>query len=131
MHHPMYIERKGNCLWQGDLIEARKLIKSGALDGHQDYIKTRQDFVGYCVITQTCDLLRDRKGIVSEPGANSKSKLREPVVFVHLAVIRRLTDFFLRVDAEGQRRDTAMDSLMKIISHNENKRGCYYLHPVH
>ena len=79
--HPLYERRQASAdLCQGDLIQKDSLIETGALKGHQDYIAHREDFWGFSVITQTCDLVRDRRD--------------RCVDFINLAVIRKITDVF-------------------------------------
>jgi hypothetical protein len=110
--HPMYIrDKQRKNLWQGDLINAKKLIESGALDGHQEYIKHREDFEGYCVLTQTCDLVMSQK--------------QSPKPFITLAVIRKLTDVFDKAEAN---RDTRQ-ILRNIVEHQDNRYNYFYLYP--
>lgn len=109
--HPMYLVRKDPNLWQGDIIDREKLVATNALRGHQDYIELRDDFVGFCIVSQTCDLVRI-------PGR------RAPVDFICLAVIRKLTDVF----SAGTAKDKTKQLLERIINHRENKEGYFYLH---
>jgi hypothetical protein len=111
--HPMYKKQDGTDLWQGDIIDREALVRHGALRGHQDYIESRGDFVAFCVVTQTCDLVRERDRCVD---------------FICLAVIRRLVDVFSAEAATGGRRSKTRSSLEKIINHRENKEGYFYLH---
>jgi hypothetical protein len=108
----MYIrDKERKDLWQGDLINAKKLIESGALDGHQEYIKHREDFEGYCVLTQTCDLVRSQR--------------QSPKPFITLAVIRKITDVFDKTEAN---RDTKQ-ILRNIVEHQDNRYNYFYLYP--
>jgi len=111
--HSMYRRLKGHeklHLWQGDVIGRHRLIKEGALTGHQDYLAARSDFPAFCVITQTCDLMANRR-----------------VDFITLAVIRDLKNIFSAYDATGNRKNGTKSLLDKIINHRENK-GFFYLH---
>jgi hypothetical protein len=101
-------------LWQGDVIARDKLIDSGALKGHQDYFAERADFCGFCVLTQTCDLVREPRD--------------QCVDHICLAVIRRLTDVFCVADVEKKNIDRTRDLLKKILNHNENKKAYFFLH---
>lgn len=111
----MYRRADDENLWQGDMIESRKLIDSGTLFGHQDYMAQRDDFPGFCVVTQTCDLVRDEKG------------RRSPVDFICLSVIRRLTDVFSKESAVGKQQDSTKDLLRNIINHDYTRQGYFYL----
>ena len=55
--HPMYQlpQEKGPALYQGDIIDREALIKEGALTRHQDYMASREDFSGFCIVTQYTD----------------------------------------------------------------------------
>src|SRR5262245_43926195 len=101
-----------NHLWQGDIIDRQELTNSGALAGHQDYISTRRDLPAFCVITQTCDLMPNRRAD-----------------YVTLAVVRYLRNIFSPEDlANSKRRDSTRSLVEKIVNHRENK-GFFYLHP--
>jgi Domain of unknown function (DUF4926) len=92
-------------LRQGDILDRGRLIRQGTLRGHQDYIATRTDFLGFCVVTQTCDLVYNRC-----------------IDFIHLAVIRRIADVIPSEDATQQ-------ELKKLINHRSDpKDGYFYLH---
>jgi len=113
--------RELNWLRQGDIIERDRLIDSGALSGHQEYIKQNPEFFcGFCVLTQTCDLVRETEQDV----VGKKRKPRTPVEFIALAMIRRLTDVFDETDVTGDTRNL----LKTIVNHNYNKRAYFFLH---
>jgi hypothetical protein len=109
--HSMYVVRKDRNLWQGDIVDREKLFATNALRGHQDYIELRHDFVGFCVVSQTCDLVRD-------------PERRAPIDFICLAVIRKLVDVF----SANTPKDKIKQLLERIINHRENKEGYFYLH---
>jgi hypothetical protein len=112
--HPMYKKPEGPNLWQGDILDFVKL--KPALEGHQDYIAQQKHFLGFCVITQTCDLIRD------------PANKRDCASFINLAVIRRLLDPFCANDVRSNSvRDRTSELLRDIIKHNENKRGYFFL----
>lgn len=109
--HEMYRTPESDILCQGDILDFEKL--KPALVGHQDYVANQKHYVGFCVITQTCDLVRHRG-----------------VPFINIAVIRKLTDTFSKADVHSNKKhDATADLLHKIIDHNENKRGYFFLHP--
>jgi hypothetical protein len=106
--HPMYQMPDGDSLRQGDIL-AVELVRE-RLRGHLDYFAEKPYFVAYCVLSQTCDLQKDRH-----------------VNYVTLAVVREITDAYSRhvpTTTEKTRSD-----LKSIISHNWNKRAYFYLHP--
>ena len=107
--HPMYQlpQEKGPELYQGDIIDREALTKEGALTGHQDYMASREDFSGFCIVTQSCDLVRCRCAD-----------------FITLAVIRRIADVF---DASAKDNSTK-ERLRRLINHSEDKLGYFYLH---
>ena len=107
--HPMYQmpQVKGPELYQGDIIDRKELIRQDALRGHQDYMASRDDFSGFCVLTQSCDLVRNRCAD-----------------FITLAVIRRIADVF---DASAKDSSTK-ERLLRLINHSEDKLGYFYLH---
>jgi hypothetical protein len=111
--HPMYRVRLDDPnLWQGDIISREKLIENGALKGHQPYIESRVDLVAFCVVTQTCDLVKARC-----------------VEFIYLAVIRRLTDVLGKKAVESNKgRGDTRSLLKRIVNHNGNKPGYFFLH---
>src|SRR4051812_45139674 len=77
--HEMYKTPDPSSLNQGDIIDF-ELLKP-ALKGHQEYIADRKHFVGFCVLTQTCDLVQNPR-----------------VAFINLAVIRRVRETFSAKD---------------------------------
>ncbi|HXW70068.1 MAG TPA: hypothetical protein VEK34_01245 [Methylocella sp.] len=105
--HPVYRELKdcSSDLCQGDIIDA-KLLRP-ALKGHQDYMAERPDFCAFCVMTQTCDLVREQ----------------EPAEYITLAVIRFITNVF----EKGSNRDRTKRRLEPIIGYQQNKRHYFYL----
>src|SRR5262245_39561691 len=107
--HPMYQmpQDKGPELYQGDIIDREELIRTGALRGHQDYMALRDDFSGFCIVTQSCDLVRCRCAD-----------------FITMAVIRRISDVF---DASAKDASTK-ERLRRLINHSEDKLGYFYLH---
>jgi hypothetical protein len=108
--HEMYKTPDASCLCQGDLIDFERV--KPALEGHQDYIAQQKHFLGFCVLTQTCDLVQSPR-----------------VAFINLAVIRRLVDTFYDADVRTSRdRDRTAELIRQIINHLENKRGYFYLH---
>lgn len=112
--HPMYESRpKDSDLWQGDIISRKVLVEDErALRGHQPYIESRTDLVAFCVATQTCDLVKNRC-----------------VEFVCLAVIRKLTDVLGTKAVESKKREgNTFELLRKVVNHNENKPGYFFLH---
>ena len=114
--HPMYRRPEDSVmLSQGDLINSKLLIETGALDGHQDYMKTRQhDFRLFCVMTQTCDLVPDR---CSE--------------YITLSVVRLLRHVFDKSTSlkNSDERQRTKQVLARIIEHQQNSRDFFYLHP--
>jgi hypothetical protein len=98
---------KGPELYQGDIINRAELIRLGALRGHQDYMASRDDFCGFCIVTQSCDLVYGRTAD-----------------FITLAVIRQIADVF---DARAKEQSTR-DKLCRLINHSEDKLGYFYLH---
>jgi hypothetical protein len=107
--HRMYIPAEGDSLRQGDIIDREGLLP--ALRGHQDYIAWRKDFVGFCVVTQTCDLIADRS-----------------VEFIHLSVIRDLLRVFAVADTRPAAKDRMRRLLRDVLGQEYNKRGFFYLH---
>ena len=107
--HPMYQmpQDKGPELYQGDIIDREELIRTGALRGHQAYMASRDDFSGFCSVTQSCDLVRCRCAD-----------------FITLAVIRRIADVF---DASAKDTSTK-ERLRRLINHSEDRLGYFYLH---
>jgi len=108
--HPMYEQpaKKGPTtdLFQGDIICRKTLAETGALDGHQEYMRDREDFPGFCIVTQSCDL--------------AHSEGRYAVDFITLAVIRKVIDAC----------DPDENKLKRMITHtNDDKTGHFYLHP--
>ena len=103
--HPMYTTPAGSSLRQGDVLEAESV--RSVLRGHLDYFAEKPYFVGFCVLTQTCDLQRDRR-----------------VHFMTLAVIREITDAFARHVPENKK--TASTLLRSIISHKPH--ACHKPH---
>lgn len=105
----MYENPVGNSLCQGDIL-AREIV-APVLQGHLDYFAQQEHFIGYCVVTQSCDL------------ANGRCE-----DFVTLAVMRYIDEAFLRIrfdrwdNAEKRRR-----MLENIINHDFNKRAYFYL----
>src|ERR1700748_3035100 len=93
--HQMYKLPRDSNLWQGDLIGSHKLRP--ALVGHQDYLAERADFEAFCIMTQTCDLVRPRE---SE--------------FITLGVVRKITNIF---DKSEARKTSTADRLKNIIQH--------------
>src|SRR5579872_666308 len=104
--HPMYRPPVGSDLCQGDLVQKKELV--AALRGHQDYILQRSDFEAFCVMTQTCDLVRSRKE-----------------EFITMAVVRAITNIFDK--SEARKKGTA-DRLRNIVQHRANTRF-FYVHP--
>jgi hypothetical protein len=117
--HPMYkIPEKGELnLLQGDIIGREELLKSGALTGHQDYIASRDDFSGFCVVTQSCDLVQNEE------------EHRASTEFICLAVVRKLVDVFSPSDLNGELKGETKRVLSSAINHNWNKRAYFYLYP--
>jgi hypothetical protein len=107
--HPMYSEIKGDSLKQGDIIDRIKLLPS--LKGHADYFAWRDDFVAFCVITQSCDVARDRH-----------------VDFIQLAVIRDLVVVYSSPDAIAVKSKRAPAFFRDILGQEYNKRGFFCLH---
>lgn len=130
--HPMYRDPQSlpdhekRWLRQGDIIGLHELIGSGALDGHQEYIKQRPEFFcGFCVITQTCDLVRETKDDLR----GEKRKPQWPVEFIALAMIRRLSNILNKNDVvNSDTRAKTRNLLREIVNHNENRRSYFYLH---
>ena len=104
--HQMYKLPRDSNLWQGDIIGSHKLRP--ALVGHQDYLAERADFEAFCIMTQTCDLVRPRE---SE--------------FITLGVVRKITNIF---DKSEARKTSTADRLKNIIQHRANTRF-FYLYP--
>jgi hypothetical protein len=71
----------------------------------------RDDFPGFCVVTQSCDLVRCRCAD-----------------FITLAVIRKVGDVFSAEDVSGKRATSTSEVLRRLINHSEDKRGYFYLH---
>ena len=100
----MYRSPDNSDLCQGDVIGSRKLTP--ALNGHQDYMAERTDFEAFCIMTQTCDLVRPRQA-----------------EFITLAVVRKITNIFDKSEARK-----SGDRLKNIIQHRANTRF-FYLYP--
>ena len=99
--HPMYeVREKEADLCQGDIINSEALARSGALRGHQDYMASRKDFKSFCVMTQTCDLVRSRTA-----------------EFVTLAVVRRITNVF---DTQSLKNSKSRDSLSALLGNMQS-----------
>jgi hypothetical protein len=75
------------------------------MEGHQDYILERADFEAFCLMTQTCDLVRTREE-----------------EFITLAVVRVITNIF---DKPGAKKDSTANKLKSIIQHRANTRFFY------
>jgi hypothetical protein len=112
--HPMYrLPEDESVLCQGDLISSKLLVASKALDGHQDYIKSRGDFRLFCVMTQTCDL--------------QPNHCKE---YITLSVVRAMRNVFDKEsirNSKGWARTSAV--IERIIEHQQNSRDYFYLHP--
>jgi hypothetical protein len=109
--HEMYRTLESDILCQGDILDFEKL--KPALKGHQDFVADQKHYVGFSVITQTCDLTEHRC-----------------VPFINIAVIRKLTETFSEIDLASKNKTRVTEDLLhKIIDHNENKRGYFFLHP--
>lgn len=102
--HPVYrvLEDRNSDLCQGDIIDAELL--NPALKGHQDYMAQRPDFREFCVMTQTCDLVRKQ----------------DPAEYITLAVIRLVTNVF-------ERSSSPKTPLERIVGYQQNKRNYFYL----
>jgi hypothetical protein len=94
-------------LCQGDIIDA-KLLRP-ALVGHQDYMAQRPDFLAFCVMTQTCDLVTKSPQV--------------PAEYITLAVIRLIRNVFER----NSKRDTTKRRLESIVEYQQNKQHYFYL----
>jgi len=110
--HPMY-KAEGSYselqLSQGDILNREKMKE--ALAGHQDYFANAKHFRGFCVVTQSCDLVR---GQLAE--------------FIYLAVIRDVLEAFDQRDfTNGGAQSSTRDVLTKMVTHSYNKRGFFYL----
>jgi hypothetical protein len=92
-------------LCQGDIINAKEL--KPALEGHQDYMAARSDFESFCVVTQTCDLVRTQK----------------PADYITLAVVRLMRNVFQRND----KTEHIKDQVKEIVTYRQNKRHYFYL----
>jgi hypothetical protein len=105
--HPVYreVEDPNSDLCQGDIIDA-ELLKP-ALKGHQDYMAQRPDFRSFCVMTQTCDLVRGQ----------------DPAEYITLAVIRLITNVFEKDSSRGRTKQR----LEQIVGYQQNKRNYFYL----
>jgi hypothetical protein len=105
--HPVYreIANENSDLCQGDIIDAKRLRP--ALLGHQDYMAERPDFYVFCVMTQTCDLVRKQ----------------EPAEYITLAVVRLVKHIF---EKTGSRNRTE-SRLRPIVGYQQNKRHYFYL----
>jgi hypothetical protein len=109
----MYKKVKGTSLRQGDIIDRQKLVSKKTLVGHQDYFAYRKDFLGFCVVTQSCDLECDRHA-----------------EYISLAVIRNLLHTFGPEHVKNQDvRDSTKSLLRDILGQEYNKSGFFYLHP--
>jgi hypothetical protein len=102
-------------LFQGDILDPT-LLKNN-LEGHQDYFH-RNHFVRYMVLTQTCDLVLDK----------TADRPRFPVDFIQLAVVRRMRDVFGKKHVENKKkRRSTLNQLWKILGHQSDRRGLFYL----
>jgi hypothetical protein len=110
MFHPIYRKPpNSDLLGQGDILDPEPLRPT--LKGHQDYIADQSHFLGYMVLTQTCDL----------------DRTNEMADFIFLAVVRRLNDVFGMRHIEGKGKNRTYELLRALYNHNYNKRGLFYL----
>lgn len=113
MEYPIYQntpDHETELLSQGDILDASVL--SPSLKGHQDYFANRPYFYRFMVLTQSCDLNRDR-GMAD---------------FIFLAVIRRLREAIgIRHVENSTARNRTDKLLVELYNHNYNERGFFYL----
>ena len=124
--HWTYREVSEDDLLQGDILERTDALED-VLKIYHPYF-CRDVITGFLVLTQSCDLVRDKSGNCKAP-------------YISIAVIRELEP--LLPDLLGptcgagienvyldESRYAARDILRKLINQNDQSRGLFYLHPV-
>ena len=112
MEYELYRKPEETQLCQGDILVRDRMLDN--LVGHQDYFAESPVFERFMVITQTCDLVRDRGGYE----------------FILLAGIRRLEEALKRRHVESAAAKNSTRALLRdMLNHNYNKRGFFYLPP--
>lgn len=105
----IYRECNENHLCQGDILYPERL--RACLEGHQDYYANKPYFYRFILLTQTCDLAREK----------------DRANFLFIAVVRRLSEAIGMRQFEEGAKDSTRQLLMDLLSHRYNKRGFFYL----
>lgn len=95
-------------LCQGDIIFPSDIREN--LVGHQDYFADAEHFVRFLVLTQTCDLAREKQRS-----------------YIQLCVVRRLSEAFGVRHLDELSRSSTKENLKKLLRFQDNKRGYFYL----
>lgn len=109
MESAFYRESQESHLCQGDILKPETLRPH--LKGHQDYFANGPYFYRLMVITQTCDLAREK----------------DRCNFIFIAVIRKLSEAIGIRQFEDGARDTTRRLLQDMLTYRYNKRGFFYL----
>jgi hypothetical protein len=119
-------------LRQGDILESTTAIQSILQEVHPHFLDSNK-YIGFLVLTQTCDLTRRK-------GADCKSR------YINLAVIRplehvlwnfldricdrvKIGEMFVEGSYLSESKNKAHELLERIINQNEQALGVFYLHP--
>jgi len=124
--HWTYREVGEEDLLQGDILERTDALIEVLQEYHPYFC--REEYTGFLVLTQSCDLVRDNKGECKAP-------------YISIAVIRELEpllpELLSPICGAGidnvyleEGRYAARDVLRKVINQNDQARGLFYLHPV-
>jgi hypothetical protein len=103
-----------------------------SLTGHQDYFAKAHYFVGFIILTQSCDLQRTPP---RRPRASDVSRSivqRMPVDFINLAVIRRFDEAFgprylSSLEERNKDQSKLKDALKPLLAHQPNRRGFFFI----
>jgi len=124
--HWTYREVGEDDLLQGDILERTDALIDVLQEYHPYFC--REEYTGFLVLTQSCDLVRDNRGECKAP-------------YINIAVIRELEPLLPELLSPicgaavdnvyvEERRYEARDVLRKVINQNDQARGLFYLHPV-
>lgn len=112
-------------LQQGDIIARDERLLGILKSVHSHFCDDK--YVGFLVVTQSCDLVRRKKGLCKAKHF-SIATIRE-LDQVLPEQLKELSGHQQRKCFIQERRTVAEDFLRRLIDQNEQSRGLFYLHP--
>ncbi len=123
--HWSYSQSIGGDLTQGDILLPTEALRKALDVAHRWFNDPK--YLGFVVISQTCDLVRRDSGPCKTPYI--EIAVVRPFRAYVLALLRQQCDWIGDRYFPSTERNRANDLIDRIINQNEASLGIYYLHP--